>query len=174
MSLNLEATQAIQAIQALFFLLQAIQAIQAGFKMDRKRVDRIIEIKEKLKKDKEREVEEAAAKMAVICADIASVERQIDDNYAKLSAHSLSGNDFAVITDYLDYLNVSKSDLLCEKASMQETVDFLREELYEFARELKMLAKLQEKVNKAFKKSENRREQKLLDEMALRLEGKRI
>jgi flagellar export protein FliJ len=57
---------------------------------------------------------------------------------------------------------------------MQETVDFLREELYEFARELKMLAKLQEKVNKAFKKSENRREQKLLDEMALRLEGKRI
>jgi len=142
--------------------------------MDRKRIDRIIEIKERLRKDKEREVEEASAKMAAICGEIASVGRQIDQNYGMISGRSLSGSDFAVIKDYLDHLDVLRSNLICEKASMQETIDLLQEELYEFARELKMLGKLQEKINKAFKKSENRREQKLLDEIALRLEDKRI
>jgi len=142
--------------------------------MDRKRIDRIIEIKEKLRKDKEREVEEASVKMNAICAGIKAVDGQIDENYEKLSARSISGNDFAVIRDYLDYLDVSKSSLLCEKASMQETIDLLQQELYEYARELKMLTKLQEKINRAFKKSENRREQKLLDELALRLDDKRI
>ncbi|MDD3845985.1 MAG: flagellar export protein FliJ [Syntrophorhabdaceae bacterium] len=141
--------------------------------MDRKRIDRIIEIKEKLKKDKEREIEEAAAKMAAICQEIASVDRQIDDSYARLTARSVSGNDFAVIKDYLDYLDVSRSSLVYEKDSMQETIDVLQQEFYEFARELKMLSKLQEKINKAFKKSENRREQKLLDEIALRLEARK-
>ncbi|OPY05581.1 MAG: Flagellar FliJ protein [Syntrophorhabdus sp. PtaB.Bin184] len=142
--------------------------------MDRKRIDRIIEIKEKLRKDKEREVEEAAVKMAAIRAEINAVDGLIDDNYAKLSARSISGNDFAVIKDYLDYLDVQKSSLLCEKASMQETIDLLQHELYEYARELKMLGKLEDKINRAFRKSENRREQKLLDEMALRLEDKRM
>jgi flagellar export protein FliJ len=142
--------------------------------MDRKRIDRIIEIKEKLRKDKEREVEEAAVKMAAIRAEINAVDGLIDDNYAKLSARSISGNDFAVLKDYLDYLDVQKSSLLCEKASMQETIDLLQHELYEYARELKMLGKLEDKINRAFRKSENRREQKLLDEMALRLEDKRM
>ncbi|OPX98815.1 MAG: flagellar biosynthesis chaperone [Syntrophorhabdus sp. PtaB.Bin047] len=142
--------------------------------MDRKRIDRIIEIKEKLRKDKEREVEEASAKVAAICAEINAVDGQIDDNYAKLSARSISGNDFAVIKDYLDYLDVQKSSLLGERASMQETLDLLQHELYEYARELKMLGKLQDKIMRAFRKTENRREQKLLDEMALRLEDKRI
>lgn len=142
--------------------------------MDRKRINRIIEIKEKLKKDKEREIEEAAAKMAAIRQEVASVERQIDDSYAKLTARSVSGNDFAVIKDYLDYLDVWRSSLVCEKDSMQETIDVLQQEFYEFARELKMLSKLQEKINKAFKKSENRREQKLLDEIALRLEARKV
>ena len=142
--------------------------------MDRKRIDRIIEIKEKLRKDKEREVEEAAVKMAAIRAEINAVDGLIDDNYAKLSARSISGNDFVVIKDYLDYLDVQKSSLLCEKASMQETIDLLQHELYEYARELKMLGKLEDKINRAFRKSENRREQKLLDEMALRLEDKRM
>ncbi|HNT43729.1 MAG TPA: flagellar FliJ family protein [Syntrophorhabdaceae bacterium] len=142
--------------------------------MDRKRIDRIIEIKEKLKKDKEREVEETTAKMAAIRAEINAVDGQIDDNYAKLSARSISGNDFAVIKDYLDYLDVQKSSLLGERASMQETLDLLQHELYEYARELKMLGKLQDKIVRAFKKTENRREQKLLDEMALRLDDKRM
>jgi flagellar export protein FliJ len=142
--------------------------------MDRKRIDRIIEIKEKLRKDKEREVEEASTKVAAICAEINAVDGQIDDNYAKLSARSISGNDFAVIKDYLDYLDVQKSSLLGERASMQETLDLLQHELYEYARELKMLGKLQDKIVRAFKKTENRREQKLLDEMALRLDDKRM
>jgi len=141
--------------------------------MDRKRIDRIIEIKEKVKKDKEREIEEAASRMAAICDEIVVLDRQIEANYGRFCS-PLSGNDFAVIRDYLEYLDVSKTSLICEKASMQETLDILYQEFYEFARELKMLSKLQDKITKAFKKSENRREQKLLDELALRIEGKRL
>ncbi len=142
--------------------------------MDRKRIDRIVEIKDKLKKDKEREIEEAGVKMAALCEEILSVEKEITRNYEKIGAAALSGNDFAVIKDYLEYLDVSKASLVCEKGSIQETIDLLRQEFYELAREMKMLGKLQDKIARAFKKTENRREQKLLDELALRIEGKRL
>ena len=142
--------------------------------MDKKRIDRIIEIKEKFKQDKEREIEEAASKMSSICEEIHSVDSDIEKNYAKISANPLTGNDFAVIRDYLEYLDISKSTLICEKESTQEQIDFLKEEFYELAREMKMLCTLKEKVVRVIKKSRNRREQKMLDELALRLEDKRM
>ena len=141
--------------------------------MDRKRINKIIDIKDNIKKDKEREIEEANAKMASICSEITAVEEIISQNYAKLYTMTLSGNDFAVLTEYLDYLDTSRSALLCEKSVLQENIDALYQELYEYARELKMLGKLREKVMSEFKKGELRREQKMLDEMALRLDDKK-
>ncbi len=142
--------------------------------MNRKRIDKIIDIKENLKKDKEREIEEANVRMANICGEIAKVDADITENHNKLCTTAMSGNDFAVLADYLDYLDTFKSTLICEKESLQENIDVLYQELYEFARELKMLARLREKIVHEFKKSENRREQKLLDEMALRMEEKKF
>ena len=142
--------------------------------MDRKRIDRIIEIKERFRKDKEREIEEAAKKLAALCEEVLSVEKEITRHYGQIGAAALSGNDFAVIRDYLEYLDISKNSLLCEKGSMEEAIDLLRQEFYELVREMKMLGKLREKMVRAFRKTENRREQKLLDEMALRLDDKRI
>ncbi len=142
--------------------------------MDKKRIDRIIEIKEKIKQDKEREIEEAVSKMSSICDEIRSVEGDIEKNYAKISANPLSGNDFAVIKDYLEYLDISRISLICEKESAQEQIDFLKEEFYELAREMKMLCTLKQKILKVIKKTQNRREQKMLDELALRLEDKRL
>ena len=141
--------------------------------MDKKRIDKIIDIKENIKKSKEREIEEANVRMAAICSEIAALEESISQNYDKLSA-PLPGNDFAVLTDYIDYLDISRSTLICEKGSLQENIDVLHQELHEYARELKMLSKLQDKIMTEFKKSENRREQKLLDEMALRMEEKKL
>ncbi len=141
--------------------------------MDRKRINKIIDIKENIKKDKEREIEEANAKMAAVCSEIAVIEETISQNYDKLST-PLAGNDFTVLTDYLDYLYTSRSTLECEKGSLQENVDALYQELYECAKELKMLWKLQDKVICEYKKGKNRREQKMLDEMALRMEDKKL
>ena len=142
--------------------------------MDKKRIDRIIEIKEKLKKDKEREIEEAVSKVCAIDNEICRVDSDVDKNYEKITARTLTGNDFAVIKDYLEYLDITKTTLICEKKFVQEQIDLLQQEFYELAREMKMLCKLKEKVVKVIKKSENRREQKLLDELALRIEEKKL
>lgn len=142
--------------------------------MDKKRIHKIIDIKERIKKDKEREIEEANVRMASICSEIGAVEDTISQNYSRLSASPLSGNDFAVLKDFLDYLDTTRSALMCEKGTLQENIDALYQELYECAKELKMLCKLHEKVMTEFKKSENRREQKMLDDMALRLDDKRM
>lgn len=142
--------------------------------MDRKRIDKIIDIKESLKKDKEREIEETHAKMAGIVEEIAGIAATIMQNHDRLCGTLLSGNDFAVITDYIEYLDVSKAALVCEKATVQETIDELQQECFELAKELKMLSKLRDKAMKEFRKSENRRERKMLDEMALRSDDKRI
>lgn len=142
--------------------------------MDKKRIDRIIEIKEKIKQDKEREIEEAVSRMSAICDEIGSIESDIDKNYEKIYAKTLTGNDFAVIKDYLEYLDITKMTLVGEKGSIQEHIDLLQQEFYELAREMKMLCKLKEKAVKIIKKSDNRREQKLLDELALRIEDKAL
>lgn len=142
--------------------------------MDRKRINKIIEIKENIKKGKEREIEEVNLRMASICSEIEAVEGVISQNHARLYNTALSGNDFAVITDYLDCLDTSRSALVCEKSALQENIDALYQELYEYARELKMLFKLRDRVMTEFKKGEMRREQKMLDEMALRPDDKKI
>ena len=142
--------------------------------MDKKRIDRIIEIKEKLRQDKEREIEETVSKMSCICDEIRSVDNDIEKNYEKISETPLTGNDFAVIKDYLEYLDITKTSLICEKESAQEQIDVLKAEFFEIARELKMLCTLKEKVARVIKKSQNRREQKMLDDMALRIEDKRM
>jgi len=142
--------------------------------MDKKRIDRIIEIKEKLKQDKEREIEETMSKMSGVCDEILCVDNDIEKNYEKISADPLRGNDFAVIKDYLEYLDVTRVTLICEKESIQENLDIFKQEFFELARELKMLCTLKERIFRVLKKSENRREQKLLDELALRIEDKKL
>jgi flagellar export protein FliJ len=142
--------------------------------MDRKRINKIIEIKENIKKDKEREIEATNLKMASISCEIKAIEGTISENYTRLYSTVLSGNDFAVLTDYLDCLDTSRSVLVCEKSALQENIDVLYQELYEYARELKMLCKLRDRVMTEFKKGETRREQKMLDEMALRLGDKKM
>ncbi len=87
---------------------------------------------------------------------------------------SLSGGDFSVLKDYLLFLENKKQYLFEEKANTQQRIDQLRVNLLELIKELKMLETLKLKAAKATKKSENRKIQKNLDAMALRLEERRI
>jgi flagellar export protein FliJ len=86
----------------------------------------------------------------------------------------MPGNDFSVIRDYIEYLENTKYSLMREAVSLDEKALILKQELIELLQEKKMLDKLQIKEMNSLKKTSNRREQKLLDDMALRIEEKGI
>lgn len=142
--------------------------------MTKFRLSRIIEIKEKLIEDKERELESAISALNDILDGILLIELDAEESYNKLSMPALSGGDFSVLKDYLSYLENKKLCLLDEKSTTQTKIDHLRADLVELLKELKMLETLQSKALKAMKKSANRKEQKNLDAMALRIEERRI
>jgi flagellar export protein FliJ len=137
--------------------------------MTKFRLSRIIEIKEKLIEDKERELEGAISSLNDIIASIQFVEKDTENSYNTLTIPALSGGDFSVIKNYLSYLENKRLSLLDEKSDTETKIDHLRADLVELLKELKMLETLQSKTFKAMKKSTNRREQKNLDAMALRL-----
>ncbi len=138
------------------------------------RLDRIIEIKEKIMDDKEREIEEEKSKLETVNRAIEAVDIDIEKNYERMTGKSMQGNDFSVITDYLEYLENMKCSLIGERETVQEKIAILKEELIELMKEMKMLGTLRDKILATLKKSLNRREQKLLDDIALRIEGKKI
>lgn len=147
--------------------------MKSGVFMLKERVDRIIEIKQKMMDSKEREIEAEVKRLDSAGLLIAATEQEIDDNYSKITSTSLSGNDFSVITDYVEYLEKKKYTLLVEKESLEEKIILLKAELLDLLKEIKILGTLKEKIVASLKKSFNRREQKLLDEIALRTEEQR-
>lgn len=138
------------------------------------RLDRIIEIKEKVMDDKERELEEEKLKLNTIDVAIEQVKAEIDENYTKLEANPIKGNDFSVIKDYLEYLENKKCGFMKDRLSVEEAITLVKQELVELMQEKKMLDKLREKELSVLKKTMNRKEQKLLDDMALRGDEKKI
>jgi flagellar biosynthesis chaperone FliJ len=141
--------------------------------MLKERIDRIIEIKEKMMDNKEREIETEKSRLDSMIRSIADIELEIESNYDKITSTSLSGNDFSVITDYVEYLEKKKYTLIVEKESLEEKIILLKAELLDLLKEVKILGTLKEKIVASLKKSFNRREQKLLDEIALRTEEQR-
>jgi flagellar export protein FliJ len=136
------------------------------------RLERIIEIKEKLMDDKEREIDEEKGKLDSVCREIEGVDADIEKNYERMTGASMKGNDFSVITDYLEYLENMKCSFIGKRESIEEKITVLKEELVDLMKEMKMLGTLRDKILATLKKSLNRREQKLLDDIALRLEEK--
>jgi flagellar export protein FliJ len=142
--------------------------------MTKFRLNRIIEVKEKLIEDKERELEGAISNLNDIVMGIDAIEKDIENSYNKMTIPSLSGGDFSVLKDYLAYLDNRRLCLLDEKSNVQKRIDQIRVDLVELLKELKMLETLKSKAFKVMKKAENRKEQKNLDAMALRLEERRL
>jgi flagellar export protein FliJ len=138
------------------------------------RLDRIIEIKEKIMDAKEREIEEEKSKLDSVSRAIEAADIDIEKNYERMTGKSMQGNDFSVITDYLEYLENMKCSLIGERETVEEKIAMLKEELIELMKEMKMLGTLRDKILATLKKSFNRREQKLLDDIALRIEEKKI
>jgi len=142
--------------------------------MTKFRLSRIIDVKEKLIEDKERELEEAINTIDDITMALDATEKDVEKTYNELAIPSLSGGDFSVLKDYLSYLNDRKHRLIDEKDLTQQRIEQLRINLINLMKELKMLEILRSKAAKVVKRTENRRIQKNLDSMALRIGERRI
>ncbi len=138
------------------------------------RLNRVIEIKNKFIDEKKNELELAKAELDRVESDIDAKRSEINENYESISGHSMDGNDFSVLKDYIFSLEMKKDLLIQEKEGIIERIGQLKSELVELTKEIKMFEKLKSKALNVEKKQLNRKEQKMLDEIALRIEENRI
>jgi flagellar export protein FliJ len=135
------------------------------------RIARIIELKERLMEDRERELDRLLTLLTTIDNNIKLIEDDITLRYDQLCTKELTGNDFTCITDYVAFLKEEKERFLEQRARVEAGIAAIRAELTELLREIKILDKLRSKLAARQKKAANRRLQKLLDDMALRPEA---
>jgi flagellar export protein FliJ len=138
------------------------------------RLQRIIELKARLMEEKERVLDQYTKERDIICSNIELLDAEIDSNYYAFSTRCLNGNEFLVLRDYLEHLGLMKIDACTQKELVDGKIAKVRKELYEMLKEIKMLDGLKERTLSAARKVENRRHQKLLDEIALRLDGRKV
>ncbi|HAR95249.1 MAG TPA: flagellar export protein FliJ [Deltaproteobacteria bacterium] len=136
--------------------------------MYNERVQRIIELKEKLLEDKERQMETFRREDDRISRNISLLEADIGERQEMLSTMSFSGSDFLVFRNYLAHLDASRSTWLKEQEEVRRQIEQIRLELTELLKEIKMLETLKAKALAEVRRSRSRREQKKLDEIALR------
>jgi flagellar export protein FliJ len=135
------------------------------------RYNRLIEVKEKLLDHKKEELDGASIALRAVLENITRVEREVVNTYDHLTGRCITGNELSVLTGYLSYLDKEKDDLNSEKIVREKRVTILRQELPNLEVERKMLEKLKFKTLQTIKKARNKKEQKLMDELALRSEG---
>jgi flagellar export protein FliJ len=136
------------------------------------RYKRLAEVKEKLFEHKQRELDAAVRALDEIIGEIDKVRQEIEASFNDMISRPMTGEEFSTATAYLDYLDGKKLTFLKEKGRREERVDGLRADLLALSIELKMLEKLEVKDLAAFKKTGNKKQQKAMDDLALRNERK--
>lgn len=141
--------------------------------MSKLRIERIIEIKENIMDDKRNEMKVAAAEIERITNDINDIYGNIDINYNKLTVNSSNSNDIYVLKEYIIFLENKKLEMIGQREKLRAKMDIMKAELFELIKEIKMLEILKSKELKIIKKSQNRKEQKMLDELASRIDERK-
>jgi flagellar export protein FliJ len=136
--------------------------------MYNERVQRIIELKEKLLEDKERQMETFRREDDRISTNISVLNADIDERHEILSKMSFSGSDFMVFKNYLVHLDANRSSWLKQQEEVRKQIEQVRSELTDLLKEIKMLETLKAKALADIRRSRNKKEQKKLDEIALR------
>lgn len=136
--------------------------------MYNERVQRIIELKEKLLEDKERQLETFKREIDRIGTNISVLDADIHERHELLTKMSFSGSDFMVFKNYLVHLDANRSSWLKEQEKVREQIEQMRSELTELLKEIRMLETLKAKTLADIRRSRNKKEQKKLDEIALR------
>ncbi len=134
------------------------------------RYGRLMEVKEKLLEHKQVEIELAVAAVNAISREISDLEREVETSYSDMAGRCLTGNELSVLVGYIAYLDGKKARLHDNRAERTNRVKVLKAELSALEIELKMLEKLKSKIQSAAKKDRNKKEQKLMDAIALRIE----
>jgi flagellar export protein FliJ len=140
--------------------------------MPKFRLDRVIEVKNKVMDDKKKDLDQALTSLNRIEDAIVAVETDITKSYAAMTS-PMGGSDFSVLRDFLFHLDDKKAGLTGEREQASEKLDEIRAELLELAKEIKMLDTLKSKALERERKLQNRKEQKVMDDMALRAEERR-
>ncbi len=141
--------------------------------MAKLRIERVLEVKERFLDDKKKEMESITAALEQIIDEIYETDNVIEENYNKIISTSMNGNEMFMIKEYITYLENKKHDMFLKKEDLKLKINNIRNELVEMMKEIKMLEILKSKELQLLKKSQNRRVQKMLDEMASRVEDKR-
>ncbi|MGD0229878.1 MAG: flagellar export protein FliJ [Syntrophorhabdales bacterium] len=136
------------------------------------RFSRLMEVKEKLLEHKQRELETALAAVADLVSRARAIEGQIAEQYNDMVARCITGKEFSLLVGYLTYLDGKKATIEGLKDKADARVNLLRAKLSGLAIEVKMLEKLRSKDLREARKADSRREQKMMDDLALRIEGK--
>jgi len=136
------------------------------------RYSRLIEVKEKLLDHKKTELDSACISLKIVVEEITGVDEDAVRTYAYLTEKCITGNELSVLTGYLSYLDKRKNVLNLEKIEREYRITALQQELLDLEIERKMLEKLKFKTLQMIKKASNKKEQKLMDELALRGEWK--
>jgi flagellar export protein FliJ len=137
------------------------------------RLQRIIELKERLMEEKELVLDQHNTKRDIILSNIELLDTEIDVNYSEICTRCLDGNEFSLLKDYLEHLGRLKTEALTQKDLIQKKIVEIRAELVEMLRKIKVLDTLKERTLSMAKRAQNKKHQKLLDEIALRLESRK-
>ena len=136
------------------------------------RFSRLMEIKEKLREHKQGELESAIAASGALMRGIRAMEEEIADRYNGMVSRCMTGEEFALLIGHLAYLDGKKAAMREEKEKTDKRVNALRRELLGLTMELKMFEKLKLKALQAARIAAHRKEQKMMDDLALRAERK--
>jgi flagellar export protein FliJ len=132
------------------------------------RFNRLIEIKEKLLEQKERDLEVVLASQAAVVEEMGRVDAASAGVYAEMANRLLTGKELSMLTDQLAYLDWKRDRLHKEKEEWERKAALLRKVLLSLEMELKVFEKLRFRARKTMEKVRNRKEQKMFDELALR------
>jgi flagellar export protein FliJ len=129
-------------------------------------------VKQKLLEQKHRELEDASAAVKRIINEIEALRQETSKSYDYMSTgRCFTGKELSALVGYIAFLDTKIADLNIEKQRREDRVSSVRVQLYDLGIELKMLQKLESKTLQIIRKAHNKKEQKLMDELALRVEG---
>ena len=138
------------------------------------RLQRIIELKELLMEEKERILDQHNRERDIIQSNVDMLNNQIDANYSEFCTRCFDGNEFALLKNYLEHLGHLKMTALTQEELLEKRIALVRAQLYDMLKEIKMLDTLKERTLSADRQAQNRKHQKHLDEIALRLESRKV
>jgi len=137
--------------------------------MNRFPYQKLLEVKEKLKDKKVKELYNFFETLEKITGSIKDTEEEINKQYRYMEG-SLCGSDFSVLKDYIYYLEEKRMLYLKEKRDIQKRIEDMRHEIINIVKEIKMFENIKSKRLKAFLKEERKNQRKHLDSLGLRKE----